>query len=151
MEIFTRVTTLIAVILAVLLSSVWTAKADDEILTICNNEDLATLLISDGGGVEEFVAKYKGKTIEFDGCVRGITVLSGNDYRRTRYAVLIYAWDYDEDSTHGSPDIMCYGVSHSDLDINIREKTNVRITAKVERYDAQFNQIVLKPVLLETR
>ena len=145
----------LAVFLVVLTSSAWTATAAEEILTVSNNKDLATLLVSGGRVSEAFVAKYKGRTIRFDGCV--LAKSRHGDYgRHSRYDFFIYAWDYDEDDTNGSPNMILdsVGLEHAKFvrDLAwIRDGTNLRITARVVKWDTKYGRIVLKPVSLEER
>lgn len=155
----TKIIVLLAVFWVMLTSSVWAANvSEDEILTVSNNKDLAKLLKSAGGGCEAFVAKYKGRTIRFDGCIAAMS-RDGKDYgRHSHYNFLIYAWDYAEDTAHGSPTMRFNGVTVRHLKIAgdpyapwLREGSNLRFTAKVDKYDPKRNWIILVPVLTERR
>ena len=74
--------------------------AEEETLTVENNEDLAALLSgpTDGPTVEEFAASNEGRSIEFDANVGAINNHGGYN---TRYDILILAGDYSETSTTG--------------------------------------------------
>lgn len=130
-------------------------KTDDEILTIENNDNLAALF-SDGEDEEfckEFVAKYKGRTIEFDG---NVAYMSFHENYDTRYDFLIYAGDYSEVSAYG-PAMQFKDKNVFDLNFigdNVPEAIgmgdNLHIIAKVDDLVNEY-LIILKPVSTEIR
>jgi hypothetical protein len=131
-------------------------ETDVEILTIENNKDLATLF-ANGEDVElckEFVAKYKGRTIEFDGSIAYMSLHEDYD---TRYDFLIYAGDYNKDSSNGSPAMQFKDASVSDLHLtgdNIPEAIgmgdNLHIIATVDDLINDY-LIILNPISIEVR
>src|SRR4051812_41161594 len=71
-------------------------SAADEILTAENNAEFAALLaLKDPAApsVGEFAAKYRGRTIEFDGA---ITAMGHHGDYKTRYDILVGAGDFSE-------------------------------------------------------
>ena len=131
-------------------------KTEDEILTVENNEDLA-MLFTNGEDVDlckEFVAKYTGRTIEFDGNIAYMT--PHGDYK-TRYDFLIYAGDYSEDSSNGSPAMKFKDANVSDLHLTgdnipeaIRMGDNLHIIATVDDLINDY-LIILNPISTEIR
>lgn len=130
-------------------------KTDAEILTIENNNDLAALF-TDGENEElckEFVAKYQGRTIEFDG---NIADMAPHDNYDTRYDFLIYAGDYSEVSAYG-PAMQFKDKNFFDLNFTgdnipeaIRTGDNIHIIAEVEDLINGY-LIILNPVSTEIR
>lgn len=103
----------------------------------------------------EFVAKYKGRTIEFDG---NIAALSRHGDDTTRFDILIHSGDFDENSAPG-PNFQFRDVTIvSDLNLsgdNVSEQltvgTNVHIVAKVQEYNDSGSLILLDPVATTIR
>ena len=131
-------------------------KTEDEILTIKNNEDLARLFTKGGDEdlCKEFVAKYKGRTIEFDGNIALVSPL-GN--YKTRYDFLIYAGDYSEVTSNGSPAMQFRDKNYYDLNLTgdnipdtIRAGDNFHIIAEVEDLVSGY-LVILKPISTEKR
>jgi len=131
-------------------------KADAKILTVENNKDLAKLF-GNGEDVKlckEFVAKYKGSTIEFDGNIADMAPHGNYD---TRYDFLIYAGDYSKDSSNGSPAMQFKDVNVSDLHLTgdhiseaIGKGDNLHITATVDDIVNDY-LIILSPISTEIR
>lgn len=131
--------------------------SNQEILTVENNKDLATLLaVKDPSNpiVSEFAKKYAGRTIEFDGNIANMTY-HGN--YKTRYDYLIYAGNFSETSTIG-PSFKFENVNVSDLLLTgseipqyIEAGQNLHITAKVEVYNEISELFFLKPISTEIR
>lgn len=131
-------------------------KTEDDILTVESNENLA-MLFANGEDVDlckEFVAKYTGRTIEFDG---NIAYMAPHGDYKTRYDFLIYAGDYSEDSSNGSPAMQFKDASFSDLHLtgdNIPETIgmgdNLHIIATVEDLINDY-LIILNPISIEIR
>lgn len=131
-------------------------KIEDEILTVENNKDLA-ILFANGEDVDlckKFVDKYMGRTIEFDG---NIAYMTPHENFKTRYDLLIYAGDYSEDSSNGSPAMQFKDVSIFDLHLTgdkipetIGMGDNLHIIAIVD-YIINNYLIILKPIATEIR
>lgn len=127
-------------------------------LTVDNCEDLAVLLsVKDPQSdiVSSFAAKYSGRTIEFDGNV----AFSANhgDYD-TRYDVLVYAGDYNENSASG-PNFQFVDVNYGDLGLSFSDYiedyisigTNLHIIAEVDDYNENSGLFELDPISIELR
>lgn len=129
----------------------------DEILTIENCDDLKALLaLKDPFDpfVKEFVTKYKGRTIEFDG---SIAYMSNHGNYNTRYDILIYAGDYSETSVSG-PNFQFVDVNMFDLNFvgdNIPDYIGagdkIHVVAKVGKYNENSGLFELKPIETEIR
>jgi hypothetical protein len=135
-----------------------TESASEQILTVENNEDLAVLLADvspDLDKVEGFAAKYKGRTIEFDG---NIASMSNHGSYKTRYDILVYAGNYSKISTIG-PNFQFKDVNIvSDLHLtgaNIPDTLgvgrNLHIVASVEGFNRVQELFFLKPISTEVR
>lgn len=131
--------------------------SNQEILTVENNKDLATLLaVKDPSNpfVSEFAKKYAGRTIKFNGNIANMTY--HGDYK-TRYDYLIYAGDFSKTSSIG-PNFKFENVSVSDLHLTgskipqyIEAGQNLSITATVEEYNKTSEVFSLKPISTEIR
>ena len=128
----------------------------DEILTIESNKDLATLFANgeDEELCKEFIAKYKGRIIEFDG---NIAYMTPNENNETRYDFLIYAGDFSNNSSTGSPAMQFKDKNVFDLNLtgeNIPESIgagdNLHIIAEVDDLINSY-LIILKPISTEIR
>lgn len=129
----------------------------DENLTIDNCEDLSTILkIKDESDsrIKEFANNYKGQKIEFDG---NISALTNHGSYKTRYDILIYGGNYNENSVSG-PSFKFEDVNTTDLGINdlylpefVGVGNNVHIIAEVKEYDDNTGIFKLNPVSIQTR
>lgn len=130
---------------------------EDEIITVENNEEFAYILTLSGShddSIKEFAEKYAGRTIQFDGNTAYVT--NHRNYN-TRFDYLIYADDYSEITTIG-PSFKFEDVNYYDLHLtgeNVPEVfdmgLNIRITAKVGKYNQQNGIFLLEPVSIEMR
>lgn len=129
--------------------------AEKESLTVANNRDLAALL-STGDPFDlgkEFVEKYEGRTIEFDG---NIAKMGNHGTYNTRYDILIYAGDFNDSR---GPSFQFNDVNIvSDLNLTgsnipdtIREGDNLHIIAKVAGYNTGGDLLLLDPISTEIR
>lgn len=129
----------------------------DEVLTIDNCMELANIL-SNKSEIDEsyssFASKYAGRTIEFDGRIDYV-VKHGN--YNTRYDILVSAGDYDPNSQIG-PIFKFEDVGVYDLDLEtlyledeIEVGKNVRIIAKVGKFDRKSTLFFLDPVSVTER
>ena len=125
-------------------------------LTVANCELLANMLQAKNPGnlVGQFMTKYKGRTIEFDG---NIAYMSNHDGYKTRYDILILYGDYSTTSATG-PYFQFRDVNYYDLELTGRNQPdsvhmgqNYHIVAEVVRYDSTAELIILKPVSMELR
>lgn len=132
-------------------------NVDNEILTIQNCPDLEALLTMKGDlndASTAFAEKYKGRTIEFEGCIAYLT--NHADYN-TRYDILLYGGDYDENSLLG-PSFQFKDVGVSNLGLSglylpdfVKTGSNISITAIIRDFDNSTWLFELKPVLISER
>ena len=130
----------------------------ENITTENNAEFLAVMAVANeyDSIVGEFVEKYKGQTIEFDGCI--VLVANHEDYD-TRYDVLLSAGDYvDEDTVNPGPLFKMEDVNVTDMGISdlylpdfVGVGHNVHVAAKIVSYDYDRGLFMLDPVLVEER
>lgn len=136
-----------------------TVDTGNDILTVENCEALASMIavkaeIDDS--YKTFAETYKGETISFDGCIT--YVVNHNDYK-TRYDILLSAGDYvDANTANPGPVFKFEDVSTNGLGIEelylpsfVAAGSNVRVTAKVDSFDAERGVFYLRPVLVEER
>jgi hypothetical protein len=133
-----------------------TQAAVEESLTEANNGDLAALLENTDPSVkgQEFVEKYEGRTIEFDG---NVAKMGNHGTYKTRYDILIFAGDYT-DAPRG-PSFQFNDVNIvSDLNLigsnipdTIGEGDNLHIVAKVAGYNTGGDLLLLDPISTEMR
>lgn len=123
-------------------------------LTVDNCEELATMLsmkAESDPSYESFATKYKGKIIEFDGC---IVYLTNKENYDSRYEMLVSAGDYDEDQQIGPQfkfeDIATYDIDYGNQD-QVTAGTNVHIIAEVESFNTNSQLFFLKPVSVSVR
>lgn len=129
--------------------------AGEESLTVANNKDLAALLATGDPSAlgKEFVEKYEGRTIEFDG---NIANMMNHGTYKTRYDILVYAGDFNEAR---GPSFQFNDVSIvSDLNLigsnipdTIGEGDNLHIVAKVAGYNTGGDLLLLDPISTEMR
>lgn len=130
-----------------------------ETITAANNEELASVMAVTNeydSIVGEFVEKYKGQTIEFDGC---ISLVANHDEYDTRYDLLLSAGDYvNEDTVNPGPLFKMEDVNTTDMGISdlylpefISAGNNVHVVAKISEYDYDRGLLMLDPVLVEER
>jgi len=132
-------------------------ESNQEILSVKNNEDLASVLAVKNTNdpiVGEFAKKYAGRTIEFDGY---IAHMMPHEKYTTRYDILINAGDYSE-TTFSGPDFKFEDVNVFDLNLTgseipetIGEGQNLHITAVVEEYNENPGLFFLEPISSEIR
>lgn len=97
----------------------------------------------------DFATKYRGAVIEFDASV--VSLCKHENYN-TRYDLLISAGNYDPNHQIG-PNFKFEDVSMSDMnaDDTIRVGDNVRIEAKVVKFDSNSELFYLDPVSVTHR
>ncbi|WP_172972666.1 DUF4839 domain-containing protein [Fundicoccus ignavus] len=127
----------------------------DKNITIENNQEFAALLMEKKGfspTYAEFVEKYKGKTIEFDG---NIAHMMRHDDYKTRFDFLIASGDYSETEMSG-PYFKFEDVSVFDLNLQgdnipdyVQERQKYLIIAKILKYNEDLGIVFLEPLELE--
>lgn len=135
-----------------------TTPAKEQTLTVENNQDLVALLSGPNQGptIEDFAAKYKGRTIEFDG---SIGAMAPHDGYKTRYDILISPGDYSETHSSGGPSFQLRDVNTtSDLHLtgdnipdHIGVGDNIHIVAQVEEFEPDSLLFLLKPISTQFR
>jgi hypothetical protein len=128
----------------------------EQVLTADNSEEFAALLASDycDETIAPFVAKYAGRTIEFDGSIANMA--NHGDYD-TRYDILIAPGDKGPESTVGPAfkfedvnvfDLNLTGAKHPD---SVGEGDRFRFVARVVNYDPNGCLLFLAPVSTAVR
>ncbi len=115
----------------------------DLILTTENCQEFASILTLKADMdplYGEFAEKYKGRVVEFDGC---ITYLTNHGDYKTRYDLLLSAGDYvNEDTQNAGPNFRFSNVGIYELGDGlviadyIKIGGNVHVVAKVEGYNS---------------
>lgn len=134
-------------------------ESKSEILTTDNCEDLASILSIKAeidSAYTSFAEKYKGQTVELDGC---ITYLTNHANYDTRYDILISAGDYvDENTANPGPIFKLEDVGPYDLGIKdlylpdfVAVGENIKLQAKIKEFDSDAGVFRLGPVLMESR
>lgn len=131
--------------------------ANAQNITVDNNEEFRALIESpqpDNATVEQFVSKYKGRTIEFDGNVADVAPYKSY---KTRFDFLIYAGDYNPNSAHG-PSFKFADVAYYDLHLtganipdSIGTGQNLHIVAEILEYNSAQEVLFLEPVTTSAR
>jgi len=131
--------------------------ASNENITVENNEEFRALIESpqpDNATVEQFVSKYKGHTVEFDGNVANVA--SHNGYKN-RFDFLIYAGDYSTTSVYG-PSFQFANCAYYNLNLtgdnipnSISAGQNLHIIAKIIDFNSKQQLLHLEPIATSTR
>jgi hypothetical protein len=126
-------------------------------ITVDNNEEFRALIESpqpDNATIEQFVSKYKGRTIEFDGNVAYVAPYKSY---KTRFEFLICPGDYSTTSAHG-PSFKFSDVAYHDLHLtganipdSIGTGQNLHIVAEILEYNSVQQLFYLKPVATSAR
>lgn len=129
----------------------------DEVLTADNNAEFRSLIENpnpNDSEVEHFVAKHKGRIIEFDGHVAH--VMRHKNYS-TRFDFLIYAGTYKESGFFG-PSFKFENCNYYDLKLQgesapdrVEVGQELHIAAKIIEYSTVSRLLYLKPVSTSTR
>lgn len=134
-------------------------QVEDTILTIDNCEDFASILLKDAevdSSYSDFAEAYKGRTIEFDGC---ITYLTNHDNYDTRYDILLSAGDYaNEDTANLGPVFKFEDVNTLNLGIEdlflpefVNIGNNVHVIAEIKSFNSDTGLFFLNPVSVTER
>lgn len=122
------------------------------IITVENNEEFKTLLQTDDQNtIKDFIQKYKGQTIEFDGNIAHLAKI------KSKYDILIHSWDYNPDEATG-PNFKFVEISLISNPVfksfngeNIKVGQNVHIKAKVGGYNEKQDLVFLSPIEVSPR
>ena len=138
-------------------SSASSSSSTPSILTAENNTEFATILqTEDPDKINEFVNKYKGQVLEFDGYIADIASSEG---RNTYFDILIYSGDFmGKDIANPSPYFKLTEVRPSiDSAFNpfngndISEDQNVHIKAKINGYSLNQQLLYLSVIEIKPR
>ena len=131
--------------------------ASNENITVENNEEFRALIESpqpDDAAVEQFVSKYKGRNIEFDG---NIASMGPHNTYKTRFDFLVYPGDYSTTSAYG-PSFMFEDCNYYDLHLtgdnqpsSISAGQNLHIIAEVIDFRRNEQLFHLEPVTTSVR
>lgn len=122
------------------------------IITVENNEEFKILLQTDDQNtIKDFIQKYKGQTIEFDGYIADLAK------NKSKYDILIYSGDYNPDEATG-PNFKFVEIGLISNPVfkpfngeNIRKGQNVHIKAEVGGYNSTQDLIFLSPIEVSPR
>ena len=138
-------------------SSASSSSSTPSILTAKNNIEFATILqTEDPDKINEFVNKYKGQVVEFDGYIADIASSEG---RKTYFDILIYSGDFmGKDIANPSPYFKLAEVRPSvDPAFNpfngndISEDQNIHIKAKISGYSLNRQLLYLSIIEINPR
>ena len=129
-----------------------TSPSQSSTITVENNSEFQVLLQSeDQSTIEDFIKKYKGQTIEFDGNIAHLAKV------KSKYDILIHSWDYHPDEATG-PNFKFVEISLISNPIfksfngeNIKVGQNVHIKAKVGGYNETQDLVFLSPIEVSPR
>ncbi len=131
--------------------------ADNENITVDNNEEFRNLTQnprSDGDTAEQFVSKYKGRIIEFDG---NIALMGPHNNYKTRFDFLVYAGDYSTTAAYG-PSFMFEDCNYYDLHLtgdnqpsSVSAGQNLHIIARIIDFNSKQQLLHLKPIATSVR
>lgn len=122
------------------------------VITIDNNEEFKIFLqTEDQNTIKDFIQKYKGQTIEFDGNIAHLAKI------KSKYDILIHSWDYNPDEATG-PNFKFVEISLISNPVfksfngeNIKVGQNVHIKAKVGGYNEKQDLVFLSPIEVSPR
>lgn len=131
--------------------------ASNENITVENNEEFRSLLESlqpEDAAIQQFVSKYKGRAIEFDG---NIASMGPHNTYKTRFDFLIYPGDYSTTSAYG-PSFMFEDCNYHDLHLtgdnqpsSVSAGQNLHIIAEVIDFNSTQQLFHLKPIATSAR
>lgn len=129
-----------------------TSPSQSSTITVENNSEFQILLQSeDQSTIEDFIKKYKGQTIEFDGNIAHLAKV------KSKYDILIHSWDYHPDEATGPNfkfveiNLISNPVFKSFNGENIKVGQNVHIKAKVGGYNETQDLVFLSPIEVSPR
>ena len=131
--------------------------ASNENITVENNEDFRALiedLQPDDASIEQFVSKYKGRAIEFDG---NIASMGPHNTYKTRFDFLVYPGDYSTTDAHG-PSFIFEDCNYYDLHLtgdnqpsSVSAGQNLHIVAEIVNFNSTQQLFHLKPIATSAR
>lgn len=134
-----------------------TSPSQSAVITTENNDDFKALLQSkDSSTVINFIQKYKGQIIEFDGHIADIAHYKNY---KTKFDILIHGGNYlGEEQAPSGPNFKFVNittVSNSAFNSfngeNISKGQNVRIKAQIGNYNSTQDIVYLSPIEVSPR
>lgn len=134
-----------------------TSPAQSTVITTENNEEFKSLLQTDDSStITDFVQKYKGQIIEFDGHIADIAHYKNY---KTKFDILIYGGNYlGAEQAPSGPNFKFVNittVSNSAFNSfngeNISKGQNVRIKAQIGNYNSTQDIVYLSPIEVSPR
>lgn len=123
------------------------------VLTVQNNKDLAQILSDycSPSVYKAFSEKYRGRTIEFDGCIAYVS-LHGN--YTTRYDFLIYSGNYNDEASNRGVNMQIRNVNFSGLHLTgsdtAKEGMNIHVKATVGEFSSG-ELLYIEPIAITVR
>ena len=131
--------------------------ASNENITVENNEEFRALIENlqpDDASIEQFVSKYKGRAIEFDG---NIASMGPHNTYKTRFDFLVYPGDYSTTDAHG-PSFIFEDCNYYDLHLtgdnqpsSVSAGQNLHIVAKIVDFNSTQQLLHLEPIATSAR
>ena len=131
--------------------------ASNENITVENNEEFRALIENlqpDDASIEQFVSKYKGRAIEFDG---NIASMDPHNTYKTRFDFLVYPGDYSTTDAHG-PSFIFEDCNYYDLHLtgdnqpsSVSAGQNLHIVAKIVDFNSTQQLLHLEPIATSAR
>lgn len=125
----------------------------DPNITVKNNTDFATLMKTaqvDEKTARKFANSYKGKVVEFDGCV--VYMMQHGGFK-TRFDVCLAGGNYT-DKLYGPlfafEDVNIYEMNVSGAD-TVAGGMSFEITAEIKGYSSEGKYVILEPVAMKAR
>ena len=134
-----------------------TSPSQATIITVENNEDFKSLLqTEDQSVITDFIQKYKGQVIEFDGHIADIAHYKNY---KTKFDMLIYGGNYlGAEQAPSGPNFKFVNITtvsnaafNSFNGENISKGQNVHIKAQIGNYNSTQDLVYLSPIEVSPR
>lgn len=122
----------------------------EEVLNIEDDEFKKAISsnLTDNAYASYFNSK-RGSVIEFDGCINLMQLREGYD---TRYEMILTYGDFSEEAIFG-PYMKIDDIAYNDKldDSVLGARSNVKVRAKIDKYDTDKSYLILEPIFIEAR
>lgn len=134
-----------------------TSPAQSAVITTENNEEFKALLQTDDSStITNFIQKYKGQIIEFDGHIADITHYKNY---KTKFDILIYGGNYlGTEQAPSGPNFKFVNITtvsnaafNSFNGENISKGQNIHIKAQIGNYNSTQELVYLSPIEVSPR
>ena len=134
-----------------------TSPAQSDVITTENNEEFKALLQTDDSStITNFIQKYKGQIIEFDGHIADITHYKNY---KTKFDILIYGGNYlGAEQAPSGPNFKFVNITtvsnaafNSFNGENISKGQNIHIKAQIGNYNSTQELVYLSPIEVSPR